>query len=353
MTEAIHDAEALVARRGRAGVIVLNRPRALNALTLTMVRLMSAALDEWEADAAVERVVIRGAGERAFCAGGDLRRLYDLGRAGDHAEQLTFWREEYQLDRRIKTYSKPVVALIDGIAMGGGVGVSINASHRVAGERFAFAMPEVGIGFFPDAGASWFLSRLAFRAGAYFALTGLRADAGDALAFGLAQTFVPSAAFPELARALEDEPRIEDALARYASPAPPSTLMSEAQELEVCFSQTDREAVVEALRKAEDRACAFAPPARAAMMEKSPTSQAIALRQMALGPTLDFDAALRMEYRIVSRVCRGHDFYEGVRALIVDKDNRPRWSAPPAAAEIEGYFAPLGNEELSFPGRIA
>ena len=161
MNDAALEAEALIERRGGAGVIVLNRPRALNALTLKMVRLMAAALDDWERDPGVTRVILRGAGERAFCAGGDIRHLYELGRAGDHEAQLTFWREEYQLNERIRTYPKPVVALIDGIVMGGGVGVSINASHRVAGERFVFAMPEVGIGFFPDVGGTYFLPRLA------------------------------------------------------------------------------------------------------------------------------------------------------------------------------------------------
>jgi enoyl-CoA hydratase len=343
------DAEALIERRGRAGVIVLNRPRALNALTLTMVRLIAAALDEWDGDGAVDRIVLLGAGERAFCAGGDIRRLYELGRAGDHDAQLTFWREEYQLDRRIKTYPKPIVALVDGIAMGGGGGLAMNAAHTVAGERFVFAMPEVGIGFFPDVGAAWFLPRLPLRAGVYFALTGLRAEAGDAAALGLAGTFVPSAAFPALAQALESEEPVKTALARFAAPPPPSTLTGEAEAVEACFSGLDRTAILEALREAETQGRPFAAPARAAMLEKSPTSQAIALRQMALGATIDFDEALRMDYRIVSRICRGHDFYEGVRAVIVDKDNRPRWSAPPSPAEVDAYFAPLGDGELKFP----
>ena len=218
VTASSPEAEALVERRGRAGVIVLNRPKALNALTLIMIRLIAAALDEWESDAAVDRVVLRGGGERAFCAGGDIRRLYELGRAGDHDVQLTFWREEYQLDRRIKTYPKPIVALVDGIVMGGGVGLAMHAAHTVASERFVFAMPEVGIGFFPDVGASWLLPRLPSRAGVYFALTGLRADAGDAVAFGLAQTFVPSTAFPALAQALESDEPVKTALARFAAP---------------------------------------------------------------------------------------------------------------------------------------
>jgi enoyl-CoA hydratase len=353
VTDAALEAEALIERRGGAGVIVLNRPRALNALTLTMVRLMAAALDEWERDPGVTRVVLRGAGERAFCAGGDIRHLYELGRAGDHEAQLKFWREEYQLNERIRTYPKPVVALIDGIVMGGGAGVSINASYRVAGERFVFAMPEVGIGFFPDVGGTYFLPRLPRRAGVYFALTGLRASPGDALAFGLVQTFIPSARFGDLAAALEDDGSVEAALARFAANPQPSALMEEADGVEACFALSSRAAIVDALADAERKGFAFAGPARAAMLEKSPTSQAIAVRQMALGPSIDIHEAMRVEYRIVSRICRGHDFYEGVRALIVDKDNRPKWGAPPSSAELDGYFASIGAEELTFQVRSA
>jgi enoyl-CoA hydratase len=353
VTASSPDAEALVERRGRAGVITLNRPKALNALTLTMVRSIVAALDEWEGDRAVDRIVFLGAGERAFCAGGDIRRLYELGRAGDHDAQLTFWREEYQLDRRIKTYPKPIIALVDGIVMGGGVGLAMHAAHTVASERFVFAMPEVGIGFFPDVGAAWLLPRLPFRAGVYFALTGLRADAGDAVAFGLAETFVPTADFPALAQALENEEPVMTALARFAAPAPRSTLTVEAEAIEASFSGLDRMSILEALGEAETQGRGFAARARAAMQQKSPTSQAIALKQMALGETMDFDEALRMDYRVVSRICRGHDFYEGVRAVIVDKDNRPHWAPAPSQAEVDAYFAPLGDDELKFPARDA
>ncbi len=345
--------EAAIERRGAAGVVVLNRPKALNALTLNMVRLMAAALDEWERDPAVARVVISGAGDKAFCAGGDIRHLYDLGRAGDHGQQLAFWREEYRLNRRIRTYPKPVVALIDGIVMGGGVGVSINASHRVAGERFVFAMPEVGIGFFPDVGGTFFLPRLAHHAGVYFALTGLRANPGDALAFGLADAFVASADFAGLAEALEGDAPVDRTIAHFAKSPPPSALTNEADGLDACFSLDSRDAILAALVEAEQHGFAFAGSAHAAMLGKSPTSQAIALRQMAAGASIDFDEALRVEYRIVSRICRGRDFYEGVRALIVDKDNRPQWSAPPSEAEVQAYFAPIGDDELSFPGGAA
>ena len=352
MTAPSADAEALVERRGRAGVIMLNRPKALNALTLAMVRLIAEALDEWEGDGDVDRIVLLGAGERAFCAGGDIRRLYEFGRAGDHDAQLTFWREEYQLNRRIRTYPKPIVALVDGIVMGGGVGLAMHAALTVAGERFVFAMPEVGIGFFPDVGAAWILQRLPFHAGVYFALTGLRADAGDALALGLAQTFAPSGSFPALAQALEVEP-LKGALARFAAPPPRSKLIGETEAVESCFCLPDRAAILEALAKGEAQGREFAAAARKAMLEKSPTSQAIALRQMKLGAAVDLDEALRMDYRIVSRICRAHDFYEGVRAVIVDKDNRPNWAPAPWTAEIDAYFASLGPGELKFPARDA
>ena len=179
------------------------------------------------------------------------------------------------------------------------------------------------------------------------------ADAGDALALGLAQTFVPSSAFPALAQGLERDEPLQSALGRFAAPPPRSKLVGEAKAIESCFSQPDRAAILETLREAEPQGHAFAAPARVAMLEKSPTSQAIAVRQMALGGTMDFDEALRMDYRIVSRICRGHDFYEGVRAVIVDKDNRPNWAPAPSPPEIDAYFASLGDGELKFPARAA
>ena len=220
--------ETLVERRGRAGWITLNRPRALNALTLGMVREISAALDAFERDANVEFVVVTGAGERAFCAGGDVRWLNERGRAGDHAAQLAFWGEEYILNRRIKRYRKPYVALIDGIVMGGGVGVSLHGTYRVVGERTVFAMPEVGIGLFPDVGGTYLLPRVPGHFGAFLALTGLQAKAGDLVALGLATQFTPSAEMSKLAEALAGEPGpLEAILARFAAPAPASALLAE------------------------------------------------------------------------------------------------------------------------------
>src|SRR5712691_7031324 len=219
--------EILFDRKGVAGIVTLNRPGALNALTHNMVRLVAAKLDEWKADAAVTRVVIRANGERAFSAGGDLREVTEWGRTGRYAEALVFWRDEYLLNAAIKRYPKPYVALIDGIAMGGGVGVSVHGSHRVAGDRFQFAMPEVGIGFFPDVGATWFLSRMPGELGAYCALTGERLKSADALEAGIATHRVASARFPELAEALCGAVSVDAILAAFAEPLSPSALVGE------------------------------------------------------------------------------------------------------------------------------
>jgi enoyl-CoA hydratase len=344
--------EVRIERRGRAGSIVLNRPKALNALNLGMVRAIAAALDAWERDDSVTRIIVTGAGGRAFCAGGDIRWLYEQGRAGDHAAQLAFWREEYQLNRRIKRYPKPYVALVDGIVMGGGVGVSAHGAWLIAGDHFAFAMPEVGIGFFPDVGASFLLPRLPHRAGAYLALTGARIGASDALALGLARAAAPSARIGELAAALEDRGSIDAIVAEFALPAPASPLLAQGAWIEACFAHSTPAQIIAALAEGAAADLPVAKATREAMRAKSPTSQAIALRQMELGRSLSFEEAMMMEFRIVSRICRGHDFYEGVRALIVDKDNRPDWR-PSAAdavskAAIDAYFAPLGQSELTF-----
>src|SRR3954470_18851170 len=206
------EAEVICERLGAAGVITLNRPQALNAITLGMVRAMRRALEAWAEDAAVTRVIIEAAGGRAFSAGGDIRHLYDLGK-GRYDEALTFWREEYALNVRIKRYPKPYVALIDGLVMGGGVGVSLHGSHRIAGDRYGFAMPEVGIGFFPDVGATYALPRLPGRTGMYLALTGARADAGDAVHLGLASVYIKSSLFNDFTKALSEGEPADDAVA--------------------------------------------------------------------------------------------------------------------------------------------
>src|SRR5881394_96481 len=217
--------DILFERHGVAGIVTLNRPQALNAVTHEMVRALARQLRAWATDAAVTRVIIRAAGDRAFSAGGDIRALYELGRAGRQAEALTFWREEYPLNAFIKRYPKPYVALIDGIVMGGGVGVSIHGSHRVAGEKFQFAMPEVGIGFFPDVGATWLLPRMPGETGTYAALTGERLSAADAVATGIASHHVVSARFPELLDALCSNVSVDALLAAFAETPGESALI--------------------------------------------------------------------------------------------------------------------------------
>src|ERR1700704_3688485 len=211
--------EILFDRRGAAGIVILNRPQALNAVTHDMVRALRARLDDWRDDRAVTRVVVIAKGARAFSAGGDLRRLYDLGRAGRHEEALDFWRDEYALNATIKRYPKPYVALIDGIVMGGGVGISIHGSHRVAGDKFRFAMPEVGIGFFPDVGATWFLPRMPGEVGTFCALTGERLALGDAVAAGIATHHVGSARLVDLIDGLCGTVPVDAALSAFAETA--------------------------------------------------------------------------------------------------------------------------------------
>src|SRR5215471_19054417 len=210
--------EILLDRRGTAGIVTLNRPAALNAVTRGMVRTLHEALERWRHDGAVSRVIVTAASGRAFSAGGDLRQIHEAGRAGRQEESIAFWREEYALNAAIKYYAKPYVALIDGIVMGGGVGVSVHGSHRVAGDRFQFAMPEVGIGFFPDVGATWLLPRLPGEIGTYSALTGERLKTADALATGIATHRVASARFAELVEALCSAVAVDAILAAFAEP---------------------------------------------------------------------------------------------------------------------------------------
>jgi enoyl-CoA hydratase len=344
------EAEVSCERQGAAGVITLNRPQSLNALTLGMVRAMRRALDAWADDAAITRVIIEAAGGRAFCAGGDIRRLYDLGKARRYDEALAFWREEYALNIRIKRYPKPYIALVDGIVMGGGVGVSLHGSHRVAGERYQFAMPEVGIGFFPDVGATYALPRLPGRTGTYLALTGDRVRTADALELGLATHVVGSASFGELREALIAGEPAPGVLARLSIGPGDCSVSGERALIDRCLSVESVTEVLSRLDRAAAEGSLFAGNAAAAIRTKSPTSLAIALEQMRRGRDLDFEEALRTEFRIVSRLIRGRDFYEGVRATIIDKDGAPRWR--PAAleevepAEIERHFSDLDEAEL-------
>ncbi|MCG7393951.1 enoyl-CoA hydratase/isomerase family protein [Microvirga sp. ACRRW] len=343
-------AEVICEKQGEAGIITLNRPRALNALTLTMVREMRRALGAWARDPAVTRIVVQGAGEKAFCAGGDIRRLTELLQAGERDEALAFWREEYQLNIAIKRYPKPYISLIDGIVMGGGVGVSLHGSHRVAGERYLFAMPEVGIGFFPDVGATYALPRLPGSFGMYLALTGERVKQADALMLGLATHAVKSEAVEALRQDLIAGVPVEEALAKAASDPGPAPLTEHRALIDACFSAESVAAVLQRLDEAASRGSDFAAKTAAGMRTKSPMSMSIAFEQVRRGASLDFEEAMKTEFRIVSRIGEDKDFFEGVRAVLIDKDNQPRWN--PASLDavtreaIDRHFASLGPQEL-------
>jgi enoyl-CoA hydratase len=345
------EAEILFERRGVAGLVTLNRPKALNAVTHAMVSALARQLAAWASDPAVTRVVISAAGERAFSAGGDIRALYELGKSGRHDEALSFWREEYVLNSAIKHYPKPYVALIDGIVMGGGVGISVHGSHRVAGDKFLFAMPEVGIGFFPDVGATWFLPRLPGELGTYCALTGERFTAADTIAASVATHRVSSARFPELRDALCSAVPVDALLAAFNEPIGDAPILAQRASIDQLLTGDRVEDILAVLDRAADAGDADAKVAARIAMSirgKSPTSLKLALAQMRLGKTLTFDACMRTEFRIVSRVIHGHDFYEGVRAVIIDKDNAPRWQPATLAevmpGDVERHFAPLARE---------
>jgi enoyl-CoA hydratase len=349
--------EVLFERRGTAGIITLNRPAALNAVTSGMVRLLHAQLAAWRDDPAVTRVLVTAAGDRAFSAGGDLRGIYEAARAGRQQESLAFWRDEYRLNAAIKHYPKPYVALIDGIVMGGGAGVSVHGSHRVAGDRFQFAMPEVGIGFFPDVGATWFLPRFPGELGAYCALTGERLKPADGVATGVATHHVASARLGGLVDALTGADPVDAALGAFAEPAGQAKgeIAGRSVAIERLFAGERVEDILARLDAEASSTSADAPWANAVaatIRSKAPLSLKLALAQVRRGRHWSFGDCMRAEWRIVSRVAYGEDFYEGIRAVIIDKDNRPRWHPASLAevtqAEVDRHFAPVA-EELALP----
>ena len=331
---------------GQLGLITLNRPEALNALTLGMCHAMEAKLREWRDDSEVKAVVITGAG-RAFCAGGDIRALYDRGLAKD-AYPYNFYRDEYRLNALIKDYNKPYIALLNGIVMGGGVGVSVHGSHRIVSENLRFAMPETGIGLFPDVGGSYFLSRCPGELGVFLALTGTRISAADALYCGIATHYVPAASFPALQSALANTRNMDDAIREYAEPPPGEPELAQHRaHIDRIFAHDRLETIITAL---EEEGNEWAAQIRATILGKSPVSSKVALRQLREGAQLDFHACMKMEYRLASRFIEGRDFYEGVRATVIDKDGAPKWPSGNLSrvseAEVAAYFAPLGVGEL-------
>ena len=344
--------EILFEAAGGVGLVTLNRPQALNALTLDMVRALDAQLRVWAVDPGIRCVVIQGAGDRAFCAGGDIRALYDSGKSKSDTLTADFYREEYRLNRLIKRYPKPYVALIDGVVMGGGVGVSVHGSHRIATERTLFAMPETGIGLFPDVGGSYFLPRCPGRIGFYLGLTGARIKAADCLYAGIATHYVPFAALDSLTVALRENPgdAVTDIVARFATSPGAAPIEQDRAAIDRCFAASSIEAILAAL---EADGSEWAKSARAAISEKAPTCEKVALRQLERGRTMRFEDCMVMEFRLSQRAMVAHDFYEGVRAAVIDKDRAPKWRPASLAevsdADVEAWFAPLPGGDLDFP----
>ena len=347
--------EILFAVEQGIAIVRMNRPKALNALTHEMVVAYDAKLKAWSADPAIKALVILGEGGRAFCAGGDIRKLYDEGRAGGRYP-YDFYHDEYITNARIKRFPKPYIAFLDGITMGGGVGFSVHGTHRIATENTLFAMPETGIGLFPDVGGSHFLSRCPGEIGQYLALTGERLKAADSIAAGICTAFVPAAKRDELLAALKaadwsgDAMRVADkVIAGLATDAGAPALPTHRAVIDRCFAGTSVEAVLAAL---DADGGEFAAKQAATIRTKSPTSLKLTFRQIREGAKRSMDECMRMEWRMVNRVIKGHDFYEGTRAVVVDKDQKPQWKPPTLAAvsdaDIDAYFAPLPDGDLRY-----
>jgi enoyl-CoA hydratase len=343
--------DILLERQGGLGIVTLNRPQVLNTLSLAMYRRFDPALIAWSSDPALRSVLVRGAGDRAFCAGGDVVAVYEAREApagpGDY--KADFFREEYALVRRVHRFPKPYVALMDGVTMGGGVGISVNGAYRVVTERTMLAMPEVHIGLFPDVGATRFLNLCPGRIGLYLALTGLRVGAADALYCGFGTHFVPHDRLGALTEALAGAAAVEPVIASFSAAAGEAKLPPIQAAIDRCFAGNSVEAILAALAGEPG---AWAKEAREAMARASPLSLKIVFHQLQLGQGMDVEAALTLEYRLTQHIMAGHDFYEGIRALLVDKDRKPRWQhaslAEVADAEVAANFVPIGARELRF-----
>ncbi|MER5385875.1 enoyl-CoA hydratase/isomerase family protein [Streptomyces sp. NPDC002688] len=341
------DESVLLHTDGRAAHLTLNRPKALNALNHAMVRRIDQALTAWEHDPAVETVVITGAGERGLCAGGDIRVVHDDARDGDGTASAAFWRDEYHLNARIARYPKPYVAVMDGIVMGGGVGVSAHGSVRVVTERSRIAMPETGIGFVPDVGGTHLLARAPGELGTHLALTGASIGAGDALLCGLADHYVPSTSLRQFVSDLADRP-VREALAGHAQPSPPAELPERREWIDACYAADTVEEIVRRLLAVGDPA---AKETAEILLGNSPTAVKVTLAALRRARSLgSLERVLDQEYRVSCAALSSPDLVEGVRAQIIDKDRHPRWSPATlgevADADVERFFAPLGAREL-------
>lgn len=333
------DDEVVIAVENGIGRILLNRPKSLNAINDGMVNTVAAALSDWKDDDAVRAVWIEGAGEKAFCAGGD---VVAVSRAGKEQSDLsrTFFQDEYRLNRAIHLFPKPYIAFLDGIVMGGGVGLSVHGRPRIVTERTLFAMPETGIGLFPDVGGSYFLSRCPGEVGIYLGLTGARLKAADLIAVGLADAYVDSGARDGLLAALEDalaaggdaHAAVDGAVKRFSADPGPAGIEAQRAAIDAFFAGGDADAIVARL---EADGGDFAQLCLKLLGGKSPALIKASLEQLRRGAGMDFDGCMVMEYRMVRHALRPDgDFHEGVRALLIDKDKNPQWN-PPTLAEVD------------------
>jgi len=339
--------EVLTLVEGGVGRLRLNRPKAIHALTREMCVAMSDALLRWREDPAIRLVMIDHVDGRGFCAGGDIRLIAESG-ASDGVAARRFFHDEYRLNHLLFTYAKPVIAFMDGITMGGGVGISQPANYRIATERTIYAMPESGIGLFPDVGAGWYLSRLPGRTGEFLALTGARIDGAECVALGLSTHYVPSERLDELKQALIANPaEIDRLVAEFAEAPPEARIIGNRNKIDRLFAADRYEDVLAALKADGSE---WAQKELATLATKSPQTCKVSLRLLAQGRDhVDFAEEMKVEYRVAAHICQRHDFIEGVRALIVDKDNSPKWDPPTPEGVtdhlLDQIFAPLPADE--------
>jgi enoyl-CoA hydratase len=353
----LRDDDLVVRAAGALRRITLNRPQALNAITLDMAIAMTALLREWQADRTVGAVLLDGAGDRGFCAGGDIRALYDAAKSkpvsAADALPTRFWAIEYKLNVLIARYVKPIIAVMDGLVMGGGVGLSAHAAHRVVTERSAIAMPEVGIGFFPDVGTCFLLARAPGYLGTYLALTGQRLGAADALYCKLADIHLPAARLNELPAVLakcRSHNEVSAGLERLSVAPPPARLATEREWIDACYGGDTLEEIVQRLRTCRAEG---AQAALEVMRKASPTSLKVTLRNIRSAATFDrVEQSFAQDYRIALACITGHDFIEGIRAAIIDKDRDPRWRPDKIEAVtreiVDRHFRSVGELELTF-----
>lgn len=341
---------------GDLGIITLNRPKSLNALTQEMCLALDQQLAAWAEDENIKAVVIQGAGDRAFCAGGDIVELYQMGQAGDYEGVRQFFYHEYRLNHRIHTYSKPYIAFLDGITMGGGVGVSIHGSHRIATERFHFAMPETGIGFFPDIGASFFLPRCPGETGVFLGLTGLKVNPADAYYMGLVNHIIARSQLDEIKHGLcelrfGDDPKqaVSEFLSAFSIQSEMPEMATHREMIDDYFSRDSVEEIFQALQQspsdwARDKIYPL-------LKTKSPTSLKVSLEAFRRGISSEFISCMEMEFCLSQHFIYSRDFYEGVRALLIDKDKNPQWIPKiiqeVSAPSVDDYFATTQHLDLS------